>query len=175
MKIPARGNRAHEFGTLLFDLDQDPQQKNPLTDAELEKHWIQQLLAAMHANDVPAEQFERLGLPIDDSVEDHHLLLEAQYEQATKAMAPDFMAFRLPKMVNNPQLLHIAIEKLYQASEARAILDTYLPGLQALPHYAMFKQFPLGTIGVFAPQLLPAETLQKIARALDELAPEHGS
>jgi len=53
---------AHRFGTLLFDLQNDPGQQNPLHDAELEERMVRLLVRLMVDNDAPPEQFERLGL-----------------------------------------------------------------------------------------------------------------
>ena len=63
MKIAARGWRdMHQFGTLLFDLETDPHQENPLRDPVIEQMMINHMLRLMKANDAPPEQFERLGL-----------------------------------------------------------------------------------------------------------------
>ena len=65
LKIPGRGwghLDAHEFGTLLFDLESDPQQENPIEDDEVEQRMIGHLVRLMRENDAPPEQFERLGL-----------------------------------------------------------------------------------------------------------------
>ena len=65
MKIDGRpsGPRdMHRFGTLLFDLETDPQQEHPLHDPEIEARMIVLLVKLMKANDAPPEQFERLGL-----------------------------------------------------------------------------------------------------------------
>ena len=70
MKIPAKGNaaapgdhrNAHKFGTMLFDLENDPKQQNPLRDQAIEQRMIQQMVSLMRWNDAPPEQFERLGL-----------------------------------------------------------------------------------------------------------------
>lgn len=48
--------------TLLFDLQTDPQQLQPLQDEEIEKRMIALLLQLMRENDAPQEQYERLGL-----------------------------------------------------------------------------------------------------------------
>lgn len=53
---------AHEFGTLMFDLENDPKQESPLSDAELENELISKMKKLMKANDAPTEQYERLGL-----------------------------------------------------------------------------------------------------------------
>ncbi len=63
MKIPARAwPDAHSFGTLLFDVEEDPGQTKPLDDPEIERLMIGHLARLMLANDSPSEQFERLGL-----------------------------------------------------------------------------------------------------------------
>ena len=63
LKVPARPwVEAHAFGTLLFDLENDPGQKQPLSDPEVEERMKQHLIRLMQANDAPSEQFERLGL-----------------------------------------------------------------------------------------------------------------
>ena len=55
---------AHEFGTLLFDIEADPKQDRPLTDAAAEKTMTDHLVRLMKENDAPGEQFIRLGLPM---------------------------------------------------------------------------------------------------------------
>jgi arylsulfatase A-like enzyme len=53
---------AHQFGTLLFDLETDPHQEQPLDDATVEARMTGHLVRLMQENDAPAEQFQRLGL-----------------------------------------------------------------------------------------------------------------
>lgn len=63
LKIQARSwVNAHSFGTLLFDLQTDPGQQNPINNPNVEAMMVQHLLRLMQANDAPPEQFERLGL-----------------------------------------------------------------------------------------------------------------
>ena len=66
MQIAAGGRSqwadAHGFGTLLFDLASDPEQKRPLSDPEAERRMEEHLVRLMQATDAPAEQYERLGL-----------------------------------------------------------------------------------------------------------------
>ncbi|MBN1373284.1 MAG: sulfatase [Anaerolineaceae bacterium] len=65
MRIPARGSSGpHSFGTLLFDLENDPKQKLPLNDPALEKRMVAHLLRLMRENDAPGEQYVRVGLPV---------------------------------------------------------------------------------------------------------------
>jgi arylsulfatase A-like enzyme len=64
MKINANTwTNAHQFGTLLFDLQADPRQERPLQDAAIEARMIEHMVRLMGENDAPAEQYERLGLP----------------------------------------------------------------------------------------------------------------
>jgi hypothetical protein len=68
LRCPARPffRSQHEFGDLLFDLQTDPNQETPLQDPQLEARMVDLLLAQMQANDAPAEQYTRLGLPLPE-------------------------------------------------------------------------------------------------------------
>jgi arylsulfatase A-like enzyme len=68
------------FGTLLYDLAEDPEQKVPLRDAALELEMAEKLVQAMRANDAPASQFQRLGLPETGAVGPEHLAIERQWQ-----------------------------------------------------------------------------------------------
>ena len=54
--------KQHEYGTLLFDLEQDPRQEAPLDDAVLEQRMQGLLREQLEACEAPPEQYERLGL-----------------------------------------------------------------------------------------------------------------
>ncbi|TVY12013.1 sulfatase [Paenibacillus cremeus] len=58
--------RAHEYGTLLWDLEQDPGQTSPITNPEVEQAMMHHMLRLMQQCGAPAEQYERLGLPVPD-------------------------------------------------------------------------------------------------------------
>lgn len=67
MKVPSVGdNFQYKFGTLLFDVEKDPQQEHPLSDAETEQRMIRLMIRLMKENDAPAEQYERMGLPTEE-------------------------------------------------------------------------------------------------------------
>ena len=53
---------AHSFGTMLFDLKNDPRQERPIEDKAIELKMIEHMIRLMQWNDAPAEQYERLGL-----------------------------------------------------------------------------------------------------------------
>ena len=63
------------FGSLLFDLQNDPHQEHPLIDSEVEKKMIKALVKEMKENDSPVEQFERLGIPYEGEITNQHLAL----------------------------------------------------------------------------------------------------
>ena len=63
MKVPGRmWVDPARFGTLLFDLEQDPGQAKPLQDPEVEVKMIRHMARLMKENDAPPEQFTRLGI-----------------------------------------------------------------------------------------------------------------
>lgn len=64
LRVPARPwLNAHQFGTMLFDLESDPAQERPMTDPAVEQRMIEHMVRLMADNDAPSEQLERLGLP----------------------------------------------------------------------------------------------------------------
>lgn len=64
LKIPKHGGQsnAHSFGTLLFDLANDPRQEQPLNNSRVEAKMVAHMMDLMHEHDAPPEQFIRLGL-----------------------------------------------------------------------------------------------------------------
>ncbi|MFW9999371.1 MAG: sulfatase [Candidatus Hodarchaeota archaeon] len=64
------------YGSLLFDLKDDPKQENPIFDSNIEIMMIQLLRGEMKKNDAPLEQYERLGIPYDGEIKKKHLNLE---------------------------------------------------------------------------------------------------
>jgi arylsulfatase A-like enzyme len=64
MKIPAssRPLDLRRFGTLLFDLHNDPLQEQPINDPAVEARMVEHLLRLMRENDAPTEQYQRMGL-----------------------------------------------------------------------------------------------------------------
>jgi arylsulfatase A-like enzyme len=54
--------RPHKFGTLLYDVQNDPLEERPLKDPAVEKRMMGLLVEQLRTSDAPVEQFERLGL-----------------------------------------------------------------------------------------------------------------
>jgi arylsulfatase A-like enzyme len=63
MKIAGRSSsNAHQFGTLLFDMQNDPRQERPLSDPAVEEQMIGHMVRLMRATEAPPEQYVRMGL-----------------------------------------------------------------------------------------------------------------
>lgn len=65
MKIKTKGLgyvQSFEEGHLLYDIENDPYQTEPIRDLEAERQMIGHLVRLMRQNDAPPEQFTRLGL-----------------------------------------------------------------------------------------------------------------
>lgn len=66
MKIPAHAwgayNPAPTAETRLWDVENDPRQREPLDDPAVEQRMIAHMIRLMNECDAPAEQYERLGL-----------------------------------------------------------------------------------------------------------------
>lgn len=77
MKIPGRTYlNPYYYGDLLFDLERDPAQEQPLEDAETEARMIALMARLMEAHDAPPEQYARLGIPAGGQVTQAELAAE---------------------------------------------------------------------------------------------------
>jgi hypothetical protein len=68
------------WGSLLFDLQSDPGQVNPIRDAEVELRIIDLMLELMRHNQAPADQYARLGLPEEGPADESHRTLGRTFE-----------------------------------------------------------------------------------------------
>lgn len=78
----------YSFGTLLFDLESDPDQRRPLVDDELELRMANLMVELMRSGDAPASQFARMRLPVTGPVRAEHLLARAQQDQVAGSAQP---------------------------------------------------------------------------------------
>jgi len=63
LRIKARSwVNPYSFGTLLFDLAQDPEHHHPVVNCAVEERMIGHMVRLMEENDAPPEQYQRLGL-----------------------------------------------------------------------------------------------------------------
>lgn len=75
MKIEASGgNNSYWYGSRLYDLQTDPEQQNALDDLTECRRMAELLRQEMKKNEAPAEQFQRLGLPMDGPISDEALI-----------------------------------------------------------------------------------------------------
>lgn len=62
IQLPNTRINLYKYGTLLYDIEKDPQQKAPFRDEEIEERMIRAMVKMMQENDAPKEQYERMGL-----------------------------------------------------------------------------------------------------------------
>ncbi|MCP9949948.1 sulfatase [Actinomadura madurae] len=158
----------YAFGTLLFDLAEDPDQEHPLADDELELHMAGLLTEQLRASDAPPEQYRRLGLPESGPVTPAHLLVRAQWEQVLAgrrgpARAEEFTC---------PDGLEIPLRRLLADEESAAVLRRQVPDLVDGPLVGMAGDLTLLQIAAFAIGLLPRARLKAIAAELAALRSE---
>ncbi|MEV8273309.1 sulfatase [Microbacterium sp. NPDC077184] len=125
LKIPAgpAGNPA-AFGTLLYDLIEDPDQRTPLRDPALEKRMAQLLVEAMRDSEAPAEQYERLGLPATGPVTDAHLLIERQWDRVVSSAAPAPLVSDFPR---DAHVVTTPIRRLLDDERTRPLIHEAFP------------------------------------------------
>lgn len=147
-----------QHGTLLFDLEDDPAQERPLVDDDVELRMIRLLLDLMRANDAPASQFERLGLPVTGAPDARHLHVRAHAARAADVAEPLPAASTLKA----GDLLRLPLVELLQVPTARAALERHAPDLVGTELVAVPAQ--LSVLDLAAHATIPAAVL----RALDD-------
>lgn len=69
LKIPAKAPfNPYWYGTMLFDLEKDSQQKAPIHNPEIQRKMILLMRELMLENEAPQEQFIRLGIPMTGEI-----------------------------------------------------------------------------------------------------------
>jgi arylsulfatase A-like enzyme len=156
LKAPARTmSNPHNFGTMLFDLEGDPNEETPLVDDEIERRMIRLMVDWMHWNDAPREQFERLGLPLDGNAREEHLLLARQHEQVLKAREKRVPA--PPYIGPGADFLTLPLSEVFDIQGAREILGKHFPQLLdnatvKWPSTATLQQFSDHMPAFFTPE-----------------------
>ena len=153
----------YAFGTMLFDLETDPLQQEPLVDDDLELRLATQLRDLMVRNDAPPEQFERLGLPPRGPLGTEHLLCRAQRAQVDASRlrpprASDFPSGRLD--VTTP------VGVLLADPEAVEVLRRHLGDLVDAPLPEEVLTMGLVDVAGVAVGVIPTATLELIAQDL---------
>nr|WP_275426598.1 sulfatase-like hydrolase/transferase [Streptomyces sp. CS147] len=130
LRIPARPSPLlgpQRFGTLLFDLETDPLQEKPTSDPAVELRLARLLVERLRADDAPADQYTRLGLPYDpEDVTEAHLLVDAQRERADAGRRP---AARSDEFTEGALNLRTPLAELLAEPAAADAVRRIVPGL----------------------------------------------
>ncbi len=126
MRIPSRALWMNPWphGTQLYDLVDDPQQKRPIVDHDVELRMAQLLVDLMRDNDAPTSQYERLGLPAEGPVTTDHLRAAADLERTERSLQP-----LDAEMEQHATLLDRTLEDLLGDDIMQPALQRYLPGI----------------------------------------------
>nr|WP_201762357.1 sulfatase-like hydrolase/transferase [Pseudarthrobacter psychrotolerans] len=162
LKVPAFSfGNPYVYGTLLFDLQTDPAQDNPLRDKDLELKMATLLRDCLKDSDAPVEQYERLALPVEGPLGEEHLLIDKQWEQVQKSMRPAPLSGQLP--VNSP-LAQQNLSDLFEDGRTKEIVLASIPFL-ANPFILMMA----GSMTLVEIAAMKADITLEDLLALDEL------
>jgi arylsulfatase A-like enzyme len=156
----------YRFGTLLFDLENDPGQTSPLVDDEQELRMARALVALMRANEAPPSQFERLGLPEEGDVTREHLLCAAQREQALGAREPVPAESEFPQSTWS---VRSRVDELLAYPPAAGILNRHCRAVSVGPFADVCGELSLYRAAAAMIGVLPWATLRTIAAELADL------
>jgi arylsulfatase A-like enzyme len=168
MRIPAppAGNPA-AYGTLLYDLVEDPDQKRPLDDPDLELRMAGLLVDAMRRSEAPAEQYERLGLPQTGDVTREHLLVARQWDRVIASSAP------APRMTDFPRTAHVVatpVGRLLEDDRTRHLVEDAFP----MTRNASFRQYFSGMTPLMLTAAMPQVRMQQLAELESALEAARG-
>ncbi|WP_314612771.1 sulfatase [Streptomyces stackebrandtii] len=156
----------YQHGTLLFDLQSDPEQQAPLIDDEAELRMASLLVGRLRESDAPPSQYERLGLPADGPVTEKHLLVRAQRAQAERA------AEALPRPEEFPAgrvSLRTPMRTLMSDPVTSVVLRRHLPSLFDSELLQLLGPMPLIDVAAVAAGAMPRDALMAVAEELAAL------
>ncbi|WP_022890421.1 sulfatase [Agromyces italicus] len=168
LKVPALSPvNSAAFGSMLFDLEQDPLQESPLVDDELELRMLGLLVDLMRASDAPREQYERLGLPLDSEPGAEHLVLGRELEASAGvgAVATAADAFDLAALADTV-LGTRTVRELLADGAVRSVLRDELGAIVDGPLPDEALGMTLVQIATVTAGLVPPAALQRIAERL---------
>ncbi|MFJ1886762.1 sulfatase [Streptomyces sp. NPDC088137] len=164
VKVPGHAmSNPYAFGTLLYDLETDPEQQHPLVDDALELRMATRLTDLLRTSDAPPEQYVRLGLPESGPVTEAHLLARTQRPQVEASTAPPPRPEDFP---TGPLSVHAPLRDLLAHPEGERILRTHFAALLDGPFARMAAELSLLQIAAFAVGLIPRDLLRAIATEL---------
>jgi arylsulfatase A-like enzyme len=154
------------FGTLLFDLGNDPFQKTSIVDEQVETQLANALVAQLRALDAPQSQYERLGLPMTGEVGANHLQLWRDAGRAQEALAPPPSIDEFP---HSRLSVRSTLADLLADSNAVDVLNRYAPHVVTAPLRSIAADLPLYRIATHAIGVVPWSRLRLIADGLAAL------
>ena len=164
LKVPALApTNPAAFGSMLFDLESDPEQQRPLTDPAVEQRMAQLLVDLMRASDAPDEQYVRLGLPAAGDVTEEHLVLAAQQHPTSGAEA-DFASLRGSVVATR------TVRELLDDPAAREVLRGVLGPIVDGPLPSEALGMTLVDIATVTVGMVPPEAVVEISRQLESAA-----
>ncbi|GAA1807706.1 sulfatase [Agromyces neolithicus] len=162
LKLPAFApTNPAAFGSLLFDLENDPGQNAPIVDDELELRMLRLLVDLMREADAPAEQYVRLGLPERGEPGEEHLVLGRDTAQTAPVSDVDDLASLEGSVLATRTVRELLADAAVLAllrEELGAIVDGPLPD-EALG-------MTLVQIATVTAGLVPAAALHRIAQRI---------
>lgn len=161
---PAIWMNPWQHGTLLFDLDADPGQEHPIVDDAVELRMVRLLVDLMRANEAPASQFQRLGLPAEGPVDGRYLHVRAHAERAAAMVE----ALPTASSLSAGELLRMPLPQLLEVPGARAIVERHAPELVHTELVAVPTDLSLFDLAVHA--AIPAAVLRALDKDLSTLA-----
>lgn len=150
------------FGTLLFDLETDPEQRHPLVDDELETRMLGLLVELVRATGAPPEQYARLGLPPTGPVGPEHLQVRRQWPQVEASLVP----VRREDYPDGPRSVHTPLRTLLDDPVSRAVVEEHVPALVSGPFGRIAAGLSPVEIAATAVGLLPVARLAELSAAL---------
>ena len=156
----------YQHGTLLFDLESDPEQRAPLVDDEAELRMASLLVGRLRESDAPPSPYERLGLRADGPVTEKHLLVRAQRAQAELA------AEALPRPEEFPAgrvSLRTPMRTLMSDPVTSVVLRRHLPSLFDSELLQLLGPMPLIDVAAVAAGAMPRDALMAVAEELAAL------
>lgn len=159
-------------GTMLFDLETDPGQLEPIADDDVELRMAALLVEAMRDADAPASQFARLGLPRNGAVTRSHLRAREHRDRARTVAEP------MPRISELAASGHLTrpLAEILSDERTAAVLARHAPDLTRTEMVGLPPGASLLTLASRA--VVTAEELRALDRdlaALDSAArPDRG-
>ncbi|QPZ38110.1 sulfatase [Paramicrobacterium chengjingii] len=161
LKVPAIApTNPAVFGSLLFDLETDPEQEHPLLDPEIELRMAGLLVDAMRRADAPDEQYVRLGLPRQGDVTPEHLVLGREAAPETELTSEQLAALEQSPVATR------TVAQLLDDPAAREVLRQVLGPIVDGPLPDEALGMSLLDIATVTTGMIPAEAVVTLAELL---------